>query len=41
MAVVKVNDMASLGGRDVEQGVSAHEFFMLFWNKMIDQLERL
>jgi hypothetical protein len=41
MAVIQVNDMATSGGRqDLERGIGAQEFFMLFWNRMIDRLEQ-
>lgn len=40
MAVLKVNDLASFSGGELGQSVSAHELFLLFWDKMIDTLER-
>lgn len=39
-AVMRVNDMAHLGA-DADRGMSPDEFFQFFWEKMIDDLERL
>ncbi len=41
-AILKVNDLSGYasGGLDLGQGLTSEEFFLLFWNKMIDQIER-